>query len=79
MTRTLPNATTPWPLPQVSRHLVGIVETLAFWLAVVLPWLAAPLLVDGIARTESMLLAGIVMLDVLALVVGRCHASETAA
>lgn len=59
---------------KVSSRLRRPVEALAFWTAVVLPFVYLPLMLDGFAATSDVLLfGGLVVLNVVALLVGHDH------
>ncbi|SHG40157.1 hypothetical protein [Halobaculum gomorrense] len=51
-------------------------ETVAFWLAALLPLAYLPALASGIASARPLLLAGLVTAHAAALVLGRGHASD---
>lgn len=79
---TLP---TPSPFPNVSRSPQNVLTTvqrtmaegvraIGFWLAIVVPFLYLPLLVDGIGSPSEMEpFVGLLVLNVLALVGGHGH------
>ncbi len=61
-------------VPSVSRVLLRPIKQLAFWTAVVLPFMHISLLVAGL-ESQSMLLAfvGLLALNVVSLYVGHPH------
>lgn len=65
MTRT-PATTARTPRTPVSLWVSEVVETVAFWAAVGLPWLALPLLIGGVTGAEA------IVLDVPGLTAARC-------
>lgn len=62
---------------ELSELLRRPVEALAFWAAVVLPFVYLPLLVGGFETTTGLLLfAGLLLANVVALLVGHDHKRE---
>ena len=55
-------------------HLLASLQRLGFWLAIVLPFLAVPLLATGLStRSEQVALGVLLVCNVLALVLGKGH------
>lgn len=62
---------------RLSALLRRPVEALAFWAAIVLPFVYLPLLVGGFETTTDLLLfAGLIVANVVALLVGHDHNRE---
>lgn len=61
-------------LAAVIDRIVHVLRALAFWTAVVLPFLYLPLLMDGLAGQEWVALGGLLVVNVVALVVGHEYA-----
>lgn len=56
----------------VRQTLAWVMRAIAFWLAIALPFLYLPLLVDGFGgRAEMFAFVGLVVLNLVALVVGH--------
>lgn len=57
---------------KIQQTVAWLVRAIAFWLAIALPFLYLPLLVGGFeARAEMFAFAGLVVLNLVALVVGH--------
>lgn len=69
-TPTLPDAPSP-SLDQLGTYVRRPLEALGFWTAVVLPFLYLPLLADGFTGNDPLAFAGLLTLNVLALVAGH--------
>ena len=67
-------------LPSLSRYGTGLkagVTSVAFWSAIVLPFLHLPLLATGLKSTSvSIAFASLIALNLLAAVIGQFHRSE---
>lgn len=58
---------------QVSRALARSVEAVAFWLAIALPFLYFPLVLNGFTDQEAVAFAVLLAVNAVALVVGHDH------
>lgn len=58
---------------QVSRVLARSVEAVAFWLAIALPFLYFPLVLNGFTGQEAVAFAALLAVNAVALVVGHDH------
>jgi len=67
-------------LPSLSRYGTGLkagVTGVAFWSAIVLPFLHLPLLATGLKSTSvSIAFASLIALNVIAAVIGQFHRSD---
>lgn len=68
-------------LPELGGQLAAaagwsahVVRGLAFWTAVVLPFLYLPLLVGGLPGQEGLALGGLLVVNIVALVAGHDYA-----
>lgn len=67
-----PAASTENWLANVQQTLGWLVRATAFWLAIALPFLYLPLVLGGLAgRAELLAFAGLVVLNLVALVIGH--------
>ena len=64
-------------LPSLSRYGAGLktgITTVAFWTAIILPFLHVPLLLSGLQRSSVQLaFVALVALNVVALLLGQPH------
>lgn len=58
----------------VIERIAHVLRALAFWTAVVLPFLYLPLLLEGLTGQEWIALGGLLAMNVVALVVGHEYA-----
>lgn len=65
--------TLPEVRKQVSAVLARSVEAVAFWLAVALPFLYLPLMLNGFTGQEAIAFAALLAVNAVALVVGHDH------
>lgn len=71
MNSSVPNTALESVREQFGTVLVRSIEAVAFWLAVALPFLYLPLLVNGISGQEAAVFVGLLVANVVALVVGH--------
>lgn len=69
-TPSLPDAATP-ALGELGRYVRRPLEAVGFWTAVVLPFLYLPLLADGFTGNDPLAFAGLLALNVVALIAGH--------
>ena len=70
----MPRWMVPVPVVPVDRTPLGrVVEPLAFWSSVLLPFAYVPLLYGGFGEGQPELFVGLVALNVLCLVLGHEH------
>lgn len=69
-TPTLPDAPSP-SLAELGEYVRRPIVALGFWTAVVLPFLYLPLLADGFTGNDPLAFAGLLALNLVALVAGH--------
>jgi hypothetical protein len=62
-----------WPLQRSLEVVAAPLRFLAFWVAVALPFLYLPLLVGGLQGQQATVFAGLLSVNVAALVLGHEH------
>lgn len=62
------------PIRRVGRLLVWGSRAVAFWTAILLPFLYVPLLVGGLTGQELLVFGGLLVVNVVALVAGHDYA-----
>lgn len=67
---SLPDARTP-TLDALGEYVIRPLEAIGFWTAVVLPFLYLPLLANGFTGNDPLAFAGLLALNVVALVAGH--------
>lgn len=63
-----------WRIPWTEVHVPRVIETVAFWCAIILPFVYLPLLFAGLNSGWSQLLfASLVALNAVMIVLGHRH------